>query len=77
MMYLMQTYTGDIIVQSSASAIKAVQRAGQRRSGGDRSSARVPELGAIEIPPPVFFCGIEPTSAAQQKGKKKVLDRVL
>ena len=26
-------------------------------------------LGEMDIPPPVFFCGVEPATAAVQKGK--------
>ena len=69
----MQTYTGDTIVQSSSCA-KAAQRAveqQQRRSTDDQQShpaGAIPELGAINIPPPVFFCSVEPSSAAEQKG---------
>ena len=30
-----------------------------------RPAGAVPELGAINIPPPVFFCSVEPSPAAQ------------
>ena len=67
----MQTYTGDTIVHSSSCA-KAAQREAecQRRLSDNHPlhPGEVPELGAINIPPPVFFCSVEPSSAAQQKG---------
>ncbi len=56
----------------SSSHAKVAQRAveQQRRLSDDQQSrpGAVPELGAINIPPPVFFCSVEPSSAAQQKG---------
>ena len=57
----------------SSSCAKAAQRATvpgqhQRRSDDQPHPGEIPELGAINIPPPVFFCSIEPSSAAQQKG---------
>lgn len=63
-----QTYTGDTIVQSSSTAKAAWRAVTHRQSNEDDPSSEVPELGAIDIPPPVFFCSIEPSSAAQQKG---------
>ena len=63
-----QTYTGDTIVQSSSAANAAWRAATHRQSDENLPSSEVPELGAIDIPPPVFFCSVEPSSAAQQKG---------
>lgn len=66
-----QTYTGDTIVHSSSCA-KAAQRAVSRRRSDEDQQAqlKLPELQleSINIPPPVFFCSIEPSSAAQQIG---------
>ena len=55
----------------SSSSAKAAQRSAARSgsSDDDPSRHRVPILGSIDIPPPVFFCSIEPSSAAQQKGR--------
>ena len=64
-----QTYTGDTIVQSSSTAKAAWRAITHRQSDEDHPSSEVPELGAIDIPPPVFFCSIEPSAAAQQKGR--------
>ena len=64
-------------MQSSScakAALRAVEQ--QRRSTDDqqfRPAGAIPELGAINIPPPVFFCSVEPSSAAQQKGTGSVI----
>lgn len=53
-----QTCTGDTLVQSAA-----IARALQSEVGV------VPLLAPPIIPPPVFFCTVEPNSAIAQKGK--------
>lgn len=65
----MQTATGDTIVSSKSSALAAARRAGK----GERKPGRISEaesvlLAGVEIPEPVFFCTIEPPSAAKQPG---------
>ncbi len=67
---LKQTVTGDTLV-SSKSALNAAQRTWKRRSKSTEETAsadKVPMLGGLDIPQPVFFCTIEPTSQAYQAG---------
>ena len=63
---LSQTYTGDTIVESSSVA-SAAQRE-LERSDQDGSTTKTVEIGTVNVPPPVFFCSVEPASAALQKG---------
>ena len=67
---VIQTYNGDTIVHSS-SCTKVAQTATKQQGKLTDNQSHLgegSELGAINIPPPVFFCSIEPSSAAQQKG---------
>lgn len=73
-----QTYTGDTIVQSATAALAAREELSrltssqQKAKMADTSSSEsntVLGLGRLEVPPPVFFCSVEPASAAQQKGE--------
>jgi len=57
----LQTYTGDTLVQSASAAEAALER---RENG----SAEGGVLAGVGAPPPVFFCTIEPDSAARQEG---------
>ncbi len=54
--HILQTYTGDTIVLSSTAAASA---------SADSTSL---SLEVLDLPPPVFFCSVEPSSAAYQKG---------
>ncbi len=54
--HTLQTYTGDTIVLSSTAATSA---------SADSTSL---SLEVLDLPPPVFFCSVEPSSAAYQKG---------
>ena len=71
----LQTYTGDVLVSNihMASKLKAHLHKGEV-FGGTRKSAssedeEVPSVfQSLVIPEPVFFCTVEPSSAAHQKG---------
>ena len=52
---LLQTHTGDVLVQSAAIA-RALEKEGVASL-----------LAPPPVPPPVFFCTVEPSSAANQK----------
>lgn len=65
--HIHQTFTGDTIVKSASSA-KAAERS-LLRDDSNIESKRSLALEHIEVPPPVFFCSVEPYSAAVQKGK--------
>ncbi|XP_066469997.1 ribosome-releasing factor 2, mitochondrial [Tiliqua scincoides] len=72
---LKQSATGDTIVSSKASAMAAARQAG-RDVGSKRGRSSGVEnflLAGIEVPEPVFFCTIEPSSMARQPD----LDRAL
>uniref|UniRef100_A0A286XSU6 Ribosome-releasing factor 2, mitochondrial n=1 Tax=Cavia porcellus TaxID=10141 RepID=A0A286XSU6_CAVPO len=65
---LKQTATGDTLVSSKSSALAAAQRAKRREEKQQRQSCEVERLllAGVEIPEPVFFCTIEPSSWAKQ-----------
>ncbi|XP_038076381.1 ribosome-releasing factor 2, mitochondrial-like isoform X2 [Patiria miniata] len=70
-----QTVTGDTLV-SSKSALNAATRVLKRqgKSSNDPSDVdRVPVLGSLDVPEPVFFCTIEPASQAYQADLEKAL----
>ncbi|XP_017446189.1 ribosome-releasing factor 2, mitochondrial isoform X2 [Rattus norvegicus] len=74
---LKQTATGDTIVSSKSSALAAARRAGK----GERKPGRISEaesvlLAGVEIPEPVFFCTIEPPSAAKQPDLDHALEHL-
>ncbi|KAM4810156.1 ribosome-releasing factor 2, mitochondrial [Rhinophrynus dorsalis] len=73
---LKQAATGDTIVSSKAAAAAAARRAGRdgdkrSRDSKDHSSLI---LAGVEIPEPVFFCTIEPPSAARQPDLENALN---
>ena len=59
-----------------AAAAAAIQQQTGRSDDQPRypQASEIPELGAIKLPPPVFFCSIEPSTAAQQKGTYRRLE---
>ncbi|XP_040275571.1 ribosome-releasing factor 2, mitochondrial-like [Bufo bufo] len=62
-----ETATGDTIVSSKASASAAAHRAGRAgEKSKDKKSQDNLVLAGVEIPEPVFFCTIEPSSVAKQ-----------
>ncbi|XP_010221793.1 PREDICTED: ribosome-releasing factor 2, mitochondrial [Tinamus guttatus] len=63
---LKQSATGDTIVSSKASAEAAARRAG--REAGSLL------LAGVDVPEPVFFCTIEPPSAAKQQDLDNALN---
>lgn len=54
-MATVQTQTGDTLVQSAAVA-RAIEKEGTL-------------LAPPKVPPPVFFCAVEPSSAADQRSE--------
>lgn len=74
---LKQTATGDTIVSSKSSALAAARRAGRgERKPGRSSEAESVLLAGVEIPEPVFFCTIEPPSAAKQPDLDHALEHL-
>uniref|UniRef100_A0A663N7G9 Ribosome-releasing factor 2, mitochondrial n=1 Tax=Athene cunicularia TaxID=194338 RepID=A0A663N7G9_ATHCN len=73
---LKQSATGDTIVSSKASAVAAARRAGRDAGGEKRSTSDVESLllAGVEVPDPVFFCTIEPPSAAKQQDLDNALN---
>uniref|UniRef100_A0A3P9KP47 Elongation factor G2 n=1 Tax=Oryzias latipes TaxID=8090 RepID=A0A3P9KP47_ORYLA len=69
---LKQTVTGDTIVSSKASAAAAARRA-QNHSGTGKGEHPSIILSGVEVPEPVFFCTIEPPSAAKQPDLENAL----
>ncbi|XP_071793889.1 ribosome-releasing factor 2, mitochondrial-like isoform X2 [Asterias amurensis] len=69
---LKQTVTGDTLV-SSKSALNAAQRTWKRQSKSN-DETEVPMLGGLDVPQPVFFCTIEPTSQAYQADLERALE---
>ncbi|XP_044132001.1 ribosome-releasing factor 2, mitochondrial [Bufo gargarizans] len=71
---LKQTATGDTIVSSKASASAAARRAGRAgEKSKDKKSQDNLVLAGVEIPEPVFFCTIEPSSVAKQPDLENAL----
>uniref|UniRef100_A0A7D9NK40 Ribosome-releasing factor 2, mitochondrial n=1 Tax=Xenopus tropicalis TaxID=8364 RepID=A0A7D9NK40_XENTR len=72
---LKQAATGDTIVSSKAAAAAAARRAGRegdkKHRDGKTEGSLV--LAGVEIPEPVFFCTIEPPSAARQPDLENAL----
>lgn len=82
---LRNTYTGDVLVGSShmASSVKKKFSQGKTKGKGDQSLSTanafpaddVPSLfQSLVVPEPVFFCTVEPSSAAYQKDLDFALD---
>ncbi|KAG8456486.1 hypothetical protein GDO86_002317 [Hymenochirus boettgeri] len=72
---LKQTATGDTIVSSKAAVAAASRRAGRDGDKKDRDGKTQGSLvlAAVQIPEPVFFCTIEPPSAARQPDLENAL----
>ena len=60
-----QTVTGDTIVRSAAAAKQAVREEHRAGEGGEGRQLVLP---GPPVPEPMFFCTIEPESAAYQNG---------
>uniref|UniRef100_UPI00358FFA82 ribosome-releasing factor 2, mitochondrial n=1 Tax=Myxine glutinosa TaxID=7769 RepID=UPI00358FFA82 len=71
---LKKTVTGDTLVASKKSAIAASQRTREANTPPNEGSHEagdieviLPVLAGVDVPEPVFFCTVEPPSAAKQK----------
>uniref|UniRef100_A0A8C4QUS0 GTP dependent ribosome recycling factor mitochondrial 2 n=1 Tax=Eptatretus burgeri TaxID=7764 RepID=A0A8C4QUS0_EPTBU len=71
---LKKTVTGDTLVASKKSAIAASQRAREANTPPNEGSHEaggieviLPVLAGVDVPEPVFFCTVEPPSAAKQQ----------
>ncbi|KAJ1926464.1 Ribosome-releasing factor 2, mitochondrial [Tieghemiomyces parasiticus] len=60
---LKHTRTGDTLLGTTTATAK--------------TNAPLPKLRGVEPPPPVFFCSVEPASAAEEKSLNQALDRLL
>ena len=60
--------TGDTLVRSAAAA-KVAKREAERENGRGGGGGRQLVLPGPPLPEPMFFCTIEPESAAYQKGE--------
>jgi len=74
---VMQTSTGDTLVNSQRCVASAVKSYQSSCPGGDDGLATVPLLAGMDIPDPVFFCSVEPPSLAYQKALDHALDCLL
>ena len=64
-----QTYTGDSITSSQATAKAATREFHKTKSADTRDGEEfeAPVLAGVEVPTPVFFCSVEPPTMALQK----------
>uniref|UniRef100_T1IIF1 Tr-type G domain-containing protein n=1 Tax=Strigamia maritima TaxID=126957 RepID=T1IIF1_STRMM len=68
---LKNTVTGNTIVSSSHAANAAMKKYAEEHKNNVSDVA--PLLGGLQVPDPVFFCSIEPSSLSQQKPLENAL----